>query len=52
MLSSDAAEMRGDPCLEPNDASEGFCDLTSAISSDTHYAQSERCVKVVKVRLV
>ena len=52
MLSSDTAEMRGDPCLEPNDASEGFRDLTSLISSDSHYAQPEWCIEVKEVRLV
>ena len=52
VLSSDTAEMRGDPCLEPNDASEGFRDLTSLISSDSHYAQPEWCIEVKEVRLV
>ena len=52
VLSKDAAEMRGGPCLEPNNASEGFCDLASAILSDKHYVPSERCVEVVEVRLV
>jgi hypothetical protein len=52
VLSSDAAEMRGDPCLEPNNASEGFRDLAPVILSDTRYVQSERRVEVIKVRLV
>jgi hypothetical protein len=44
--------MRGDPCLKPNDASEGFCDLTLLISSDSHYVQAEWCIEVIQVRLV
>jgi hypothetical protein len=52
VLSSNTAEMRGDPCLEPNDASEGFCDLTLLIPSDLHYVQPEWCIEVIEVRLV
>jgi hypothetical protein len=52
VLSSNTAERRGDPCLEPNDASEGFCDLTSLIPSDLHYVQPEWCIVVIEVRLV
>jgi hypothetical protein len=44
--------MRGNPCLEPNNASEGFCDLMLLISSDLHYAQPEWCVEAIEVRPV